>query len=199
MQAACRARGAGRMSDRVRVWCLRGAVHRGSAHSLGRGGGRRRVARARRRAGAARPVGARDGGAVPGADRADWHCYVARLDGVPAAVAALRVRDGIGSLTFDGTTPRFRGRGCQTALIRHRIADAAAAGCGLVVTQTDPDSSSQRNLERAGFRTAYTRTFWTSERPASRSSAGRPRRSVSGTPGVSRTPAHGLGNHCSIR
>ena len=28
------------------------------------------------------------------------------------ASPALHVRDGIGSLTFDGTTPRLRGRGC---------------------------------------------------------------------------------------
>jgi hypothetical protein len=41
------------------------------------------------------------------------------------------------------------------------VADAAAAGCELVVTQTDPGSTSQRNMERAGFRTAYTRTIWT--------------------------------------
>lgn len=96
-----------------------------------------------------------------GPDRAAWHLYLASVDGAPAAVAALHVRDGIGTLTFDGTIGRFRSRGCQTALIHRRIADAAASGCALVVTQTTPGTTSQRNMERAGLRTAYTRTFWT--------------------------------------
>jgi GNAT superfamily N-acetyltransferase len=95
-----------------------------------------------------------------GEDRDNWHCYIARVDGRPAASAALYLHDGIGSLTADGTHPDHRGHGCQLALIRRRIADAARAGCELVVTQTAPGSISQRNMERAGCRTAYTRTVW---------------------------------------
>jgi len=49
--------------------------------------------------------------------------------------------------------------GCvQTALLGARIAWAAARGCDLAVSITAPASISQRNIERAGFRVAYTRT-----------------------------------------
>lgn len=92
---------------------------------------------------------------------AGWRCYVASVDGAPAGMGALYVRDGVGSLAADGTLVTYRGRGCQTALLRARIADAAAAGCELVAAQAEPGSVSQRNIERAGLRTAYTRAIWT--------------------------------------
>src|SRR5438876_705387 len=52
-----------------------------------------------------------------------WHLYLATVDGKPAAAAALTVGDGIGLLANAATMPAFRGRGCQAALIRRRIAD----------------------------------------------------------------------------
>lgn len=90
-----------------------------------------------------------------------WRCYVASVDGTPAGIGALYVRDGVGSLAADGTLVEYRGCGCQTALLRARIADAGDAGCELVVAQAEPGSISQRNIERAGLRTAYTRAIWT--------------------------------------
>ena len=50
----------------------------------------------------------------------------------------------------------FRGRGVQTALLEGRLAAAEAAVCDLAVVMTTPGTPSQRNVERAGFRTAYT-------------------------------------------
>lgn len=91
---------------------------------------------------------------------AGWRCYVASVGGTPAGIGALYVCDGVGSLAADGTLVAYRGRGCQTALLRARIADAAAAGCELVAAQAEPGSVSQRNIERAGLRTAYTRVIW---------------------------------------
>ena len=35
--------------------------------------------------------------------------------------------------------------------------DSARAGCDLAVTESAPGSASQRNMERLGFRIAYTR------------------------------------------
>ena len=90
-----------------------------------------------------------------------WRCYVASVEGAPAGMGALYLRDGVGSLAADGTLLEYRGRGCQTALLRARIADAAAAGCELLAAQAEPGSVSQRNIERAGLRTAYTRAIWT--------------------------------------
>ena len=94
------------------------------------------------------------------AEFADWRCYVAFVGSQPAAIASLYLRDGIGVMASAATLPHFRGRGCQTALLNQRLADAAAAGCELVLSQADPGSQSQRNLERVGLRTAYTQAIW---------------------------------------
>ena len=78
----------------------------------------------------------------------------------PAAVALLHMQDQIATLVAAATVPQFRGRGCQTALLQQRIVDAADAGCTLLVTQTRVGTASQRNMERAGMRVAYTSTIW---------------------------------------
>lgn len=88
-----------------------------------------------------------------------WRLYLAETDGAPAAAALLVIDDGIGCLAGASTLPAFRGRGCQTALIRTRISDAAAAGCDEVCALT-ANPASLRNLERAGLRLAYTKTAW---------------------------------------
>jgi GNAT superfamily N-acetyltransferase len=82
------------------------------------------------------------------------------VDGTPAAAGALVVHEGVGYLADAATDPRFRGRGCQTALIRRRIADAALAGCDLVAAQAEFGSTSQRNLERGGLRICCTKAVW---------------------------------------
>jgi hypothetical protein len=45
----------------------------------------------------------------------------------------------------------------QMALLQARLAAARKAGCDLAVSMTGPGSDSQRNIERAGFRLAYTK------------------------------------------
>ena len=55
------------------------------------------------------------------------------------------------------TLPEYRGRGVQTALIAQRLHEAALAGCEYAVVSTMPGSGSQRNMERRGFRVAYTK------------------------------------------
>ena len=90
------------------------------------------------------------------AEFAEWRCYVACVASEPAGIASLHLRDGIGVMASAATLPQFRGRGCQTALLNQRLADAATAGCELVLSQADPGSQSQRNIERVGLRTAYT-------------------------------------------
>ena len=56
-----------------------------------------------------------------------------------------------------GTLPEYRGRGIQQAFMRERLRIAQQAGCDLAVTLTMPGTTSQRNVERAGFRAAYTK------------------------------------------
>lgn len=92
--------------------------------------------------------------------RPGWHLYLAFFEGIPAAVGMLYIQDKTASLIAGTTIPQLRGKGCQAALIQQRIADAAQAGCNLVVTQTRAGTTSQRNMERAGLRIAYTRSVW---------------------------------------
>jgi ribosomal protein S18 acetylase RimI-like enzyme len=89
-----------------------------------------------------------------------WRLYLARLDGAPAGAALLAIDDDLGYLANASTLPEYRRRGVQTALIAARIADARAAGCDLVSSQAEFGSASQRNLERAGLRVAYTKAVW---------------------------------------
>lgn len=56
-----------------------------------------------------------------------------------------------------GTLIAYRGRGLQTALLRARMNAAVAAGCEYAVIVTQGGSQSQRNVERLGFRVAYSK------------------------------------------
>jgi len=51
----------------------------------------------------------------------------------------------------------FHRRGAHAALIRARLAEAAARGCDLITAGTQPGSTSQRDYERQGFLVAYTK------------------------------------------
>lgn len=64
----------------------------------------------------------------------------------------------IAALFGTATLPEYRGRGVQSALIAKRLQEAALAGCEYAVVSTNPGSGSQRNMERRGFRVAYTKT-----------------------------------------
>ena len=86
--------------------------------------------------------------------------FVARVDGTVAGSGGLSVAGGIGYLANAATPPQWRRRGVQTALIAARIDAAARAGCKEVVALAEFGSPSQRNLERAGLRVAYTQAVW---------------------------------------
>lgn len=83
--------------------------------------------------------------------------FVAEIDGQMAGGGVAAVRDGVVSLFATSTLPEARGRGAQSALIAARLAFGAAAGCELATVGALPGSTSHRNLERHGFRVAYTR------------------------------------------
>lgn len=82
---------------------------------------------------------------------------LAYVDGMPAGTGELAIRDGLGWLSADTTLPEYRGRGIQAAMQRMRVLRAWEAGCDLAVTESHPGSGSQRNMERLGFRVAFTR------------------------------------------
>ena len=86
--------------------------------------------------------------------------FLARLDDEPAAVASLRIRDGVASLGGGATIPRFRGNGCHLALLQHRLDVAYLLGCTLVMSGADFGSGSFRNQLRSGLRLAYIESGW---------------------------------------
>ena len=90
----------------------------------------------------------------------DQQRFLARLDGEPAAVATLRIREGVASLGGGATVPRLRGKGCHLALLRHRLDAAHMLGCTLVLGGADFGSGSFRNQLRSGLRLAYIESGW---------------------------------------
>ena len=85
--------------------------------------------------------------------------YLARIDGAIAGGASFRVQDGVAQLNGAATLPAYRRRGVQSALLRHRLAEAARRGCDIAVVTTQPGSKSQANVQRAGFALLYTRAI----------------------------------------
>lgn len=97
---------------------------------------------------------------LPG--REGWRCYVAKADGHAQACGAMLIENGIAEFGIGATLEASRGRGCQTALLRRRICDAAEAGCHTLFVETgervpDRPSGSYRNILKAGFEEAYLR------------------------------------------
>lgn len=88
--------------------------------------------------------------------REDAVLSLAWVGKTPVATGALTLAGGVGWLSGDSTLPEYRRRGIQQAVQRHRLLLAKAAGCDLAVTEALPGGTSQRNMERVGFRVAYT-------------------------------------------
>ncbi|QSF45016.1 GNAT family N-acetyltransferase [Paenibacillus tianjinensis] len=95
--------------------------------------------------------------------RADFMNYMLRLDGEPAAMGSLFLHGAEGYLANDYTFPAYRGKGCQSSLIKHRLAEAARLGLKAVYTDVEFGSASHANMERVGFRTAFLNTYWMAE------------------------------------
>jgi GNAT superfamily N-acetyltransferase len=90
--------------------------------------------------------------------RRDACFFLAFVDGIVAGGGGVFAGQGVGGLFGASTLPAFRRRGVQSALLAARLAWAVAQGCDLAVSFARPGSISHRNIERKGFRVAYTRT-----------------------------------------
>lgn len=106
---------------------------------------------------------------LPGVE--GWRCYVAKVGGEPQGCGAMLIEDGIAEFGIGATLEPARGRGCQTALLRRRICDAAEGGCHTLFVETgervpDRPAASYRNILKAGFEDAYLRPNWQRPRPA---------------------------------
>lgn len=101
-----------------------------------------------------------------------WHCYTAALGPREPAVAtgAMLIEDGVAQLGPGTTLPVAQGMGCNRALLRRRILDAAELGCHTVFVELCEEPPARagvyRNLRRAGFEVAYESVVW--RRPALR-------------------------------
>ncbi|MEX2105884.1 MAG: GNAT family N-acetyltransferase [Solirubrobacterales bacterium] len=94
-----------------------------------------------------------------------WRCYVALLEGELVACGAMLIDEGIATLGIDATVSHARGRGCNQALLRRRLIDAADAGCHAILAEAcdEPrrgDSAVARNLRRVGFEEACRSVTW---------------------------------------
>jgi ribosomal protein S18 acetylase RimI-like enzyme len=88
------------------------------------------------------------------------HRYFLHSEGAPIAAAAMTLHGDVAVLGGASTLPEHRGRGAQTRLLQHRLRAATAAGCVLAVATAVPDSVSETNLRRSGFR-ILRRSAWT--------------------------------------
>jgi GNAT superfamily N-acetyltransferase len=85
--------------------------------------------------------------------------FIARRAGVVAGGASLRIHQGVAQLAGAATLPDHRRQGVQTALLRHRMLDAARRGCDVAVVTTQPGSKSTENVQRFGFAVLYVRAI----------------------------------------
>ncbi len=92
--------------------------------------------------------------------REDLTCFLAKIEGEPAAAGVLSIHAGVALFAGSSTVPAFRRRGLQAALLEARMQLAVERGCDLAMMVAEAGSGSQRNAERQGFRIAYTRTKW---------------------------------------
>ena len=96
---------------------------------------------------------------APNFHSANGTCFFAWLGGEPAGGGAIYIHEGVAEVGSTSTRPAFRRRGVQTALLQAQLVAAREQGCDLALTMTSPGSDSQRNMERVGFRLAYTKAI----------------------------------------
>ncbi|WP_143812984.1 GNAT family N-acetyltransferase [Paenibacillus sp. XY044] len=90
--------------------------------------------------------------------------YLAYANGQLAGIGSMFIYKGNGYLANDYTLPAYRGRGCQTALICHRLSEAKRTGLSKVYTDVEFGSPSHDNMLVQGFSHVFTNSFWVRER-----------------------------------
>jgi GNAT superfamily N-acetyltransferase len=94
----------------------------------------------------------------------DFHPYVARHDGRPAACLGIFDHEGDATVEFVGTIPEARGRGLASLLMRRSLADARERGC--VTTTLQATRMGHPVYSRLGYRDYGRVQMWERRRPS---------------------------------
>ncbi|WP_078394097.1 GNAT family N-acetyltransferase [Shouchella patagoniensis] len=94
-------------------------------------------------------------------DEEQWQFFIAEWNGEPAGVAVVFTDKSIAVLASAATLPEYRGRGIHRELIQARLEHVFLKGYRLISGQAAFGSTSQKNMERAGMKIAYTKSIWT--------------------------------------
>ncbi|MFI7617056.1 GNAT family N-acetyltransferase [Nonomuraea terrae] len=99
------------------------------------------------------------------ADHPRFRAYLIRVDGEPVTAAGMFVGGETAQLFGCATLEPHRGHGGQRAMLRARLADAAAAGCRTLFSDTGAElpgehNTSLHNMKQAGFVPVYERDNW---------------------------------------
>lgn len=81
--------------------------------------------------------------------------WLLEVEGEDAGSGGLEIFEGHGTLICGAVLDRFRRRGLQGALIRHRVRRAAELGLGEVTIGSLPGGPTERNAVREGFAVAF--------------------------------------------
>ena len=92
--------------------------------------------------------------------------FLAEVDSVPAGGGSVGRHGRVGGLFGASTLPQFRRRGIQSKLLEVRLHWLQEQGCEYAYVVTHPATSSQRNMERSGFRATYSRVKLTRDLPS---------------------------------
>jgi GNAT superfamily N-acetyltransferase len=94
-------------------------------------------------------------------DRPGRWTYVAYDGATPVGTGAMFIKDECAWFGTGATLPAYRGKGIQSAMLAHRIREAAALGVKRLAVATacggeeEPVNGSYRNIIRAGFSLSY--------------------------------------------
>lgn len=94
-----------------------------------------------------------------------FRCFVAKVDGHPRALATTFVDQQYGLLANAYTQSNFQNQGCQTALLQARMNDAKQLGLTELIVDVVPNTSSERNCLKVGFKPLNTRHTWHKKSP----------------------------------
>lgn len=92
--------------------------------------------------------------------RPNFKNYLAYFGEQVAGMGSLFISEDKGYIANDFTFPEFRGKGCQTALINHRLHLATEMGLEKVYTDVEFGSTSHQNMAKIGFELVFVNSFW---------------------------------------